>query len=168
MDDIRPPRRMMDVQPRSTPQPVQRTATQPVRASTPQPSVTPSPAPAPPTPSVSVTSSATPSTPAVPATPDQAVALTGMTLPPKVKAPVAAIVLAVLVCLGLIGLTVFAYLKTQSDTKSNGDNQTTQQTEAITPEAVDASQESIDAEIGTTNDDQDFNAAELSDESLGL
>jgi uncharacterized protein HemX len=166
MDDIkRPPktaRTNIDIQSRPTPQPVQRETTQPVRPaddevaeSSQTPEVTPVPSETQPTAPVDN-----------PQTPE----LASLPFPERNRAPVAVIVIAIVVCIGLIGLTVFAFLKTNetetSNTDSNSSNQS--QSEPATQEDVDSASQAVDQELETLNDDQDYTDTELSDQTLGL
>ena len=85
--------------------------------------------------------------------------------------PIVPIIIAVVVALALGAVTVFAYLKTQSHTKSGGDATTTH-TESQTPagattEDVDAADKAVDAAAGTS-DATDMPESDLSDTTLGL
>lgn len=182
MDDVKPPVRRtpptMDIRPRPIPQPMRRPdavvpATVPANPSPVTPAPVPvapaptlAPAPLPPAAPMPVPQPAVPQpTPATPIS-----AQPEMKLPPKTKAPVAAIIIAVIVAISLIGLTIFAFMKTKSGTKSSGDTTTNPEVQSgtATPEDVDSSQAAINGELDTINDDQDFNATDLNDESLGL
>ncbi len=167
MDDIKRPVRgtvpTMDIRPRGIPQPVQRSPGGVL--SKPSAPVAPAAVPVSPLPAVPTQSPA--KLPAQPST-TQTADLAGLTLPAKAKAPIAAIIIAVIVALGLIGLTIFAFYKTQNNAKS-GDTTASQQPEKpVTTEEVDATQTAVDKQLDTTNDAQDFSSNDLSDTSLGL
>lgn len=155
------PRPVMDIQPqRPTPQPLPRADFA---------------APAPP--ATIITPTSTPSTPAPtgvfmpqpPAEEHHEVQPTPAEFPaklPKDKAPIAIILIAILVGLSLIGLTIYGYLQTQkkATTTTTTDTDTTQgvTTEEIedTVTSTDAAMEALEA-AGLNTDD-------LSDDGLGL
>lgn len=86
----------------------------------------------------------------------------------KGKTPFGVMFVAVLVGLGLCGLTVFAYLKTK-DAPTVRDNQnaaTTQQ--KASAKDVDETTKGIDESMKSLDDAADFNDADLSDSNLGL
>lgn len=142
MEPGRSSRPVMDVRPRSIPEPINRAAET---------------APAPP-----VSSPAEPQPPALPTERPAA-------LPPKAKAPIFAIITAILVAGALIGLTVFAFLKYQdSPTPSPSPTTTEQADNEATPTDVDQTTEDIDQELNNLNDDQDFDSNAISDETLDL
>lgn len=86
---------------------------------------------------------------------------------PRSSSPLAAIIAAVVVAVGLAGLTVFAYMKQQESNKPvpAADNSSAQQ-ETPTQE-VDTTDQEIDEAL-KASDEADFSESELSDESLGL
>jgi len=86
-------------------------------------------------------------------------------VPSKVKVPILAIIIAVIIGCGLVGFTVYAFLK---QSKNSSDNGTSTSQNAVKPEEVDATSETIDKELNTINDTADFNDAALNDQSLGL
>ena len=160
-------RPVMDVQPqRSVPQPVQRDAT-PVSVSRSEPTPEdPVVEPAPDMPETPPTAE----TPTPPVSDSTTPPIAGMQLPPKHKAPILAIIIAILVAGGLIGLTVYVYLSTQNPDQ-NTDTSTAQQestADTATPEDVDSTSQSLETELNTANDDTDLNPNDLSDETLGL
>ena len=88
-------------------------------------------------------------------------------------APVAAIVIAIIVALALCGLVVFAFFKAKNDTKLGGDtsssnSQTTVTKPQASPTDVDQTTSSIDQSLNSANDATDFSATDISDQSLGL
>lgn len=88
-------------------------------------------------------------------------------------APVAAIVIAIIVALALCGLVVFAFFKAKNDTKLGGDtsssnSQTTVTKPQASPTDVDQTTSSIDQSLNSANDATDFSASDISDQSLGL
>lgn len=90
-------------------------------------------------------------------------------LPHKASAPIAAIVAAVLVAIGLAAVTVYAYQKTQNDSKATITNKNTTQTEVkSTAKEVDQTVKEIDDTLTTTDDAKDFPDSEITDQSLGL
>lgn len=84
----------------------------------------------------------------------------------RLRAPVAAIVVAVIVGLSLAALTVFAYFKGQDQQIT--ENKPTSQTVQVQPEQVDESADAIDTELNSLDDASDFNTTDLNDETLGL
>ena len=92
-----------------------------------------------------------------------------MTLPKNEhKAPVGAIIFAIIIAIGLAVLTVMAYQKTKSSTESQSDT-TSESQQETTPEAeVDSTEQAVDSDINAVDDEQDFNSSDLSDESLNL
>ena len=89
--------------------------------------------------------------------------------PHKASAPIAAIVAAILVAIGLAAVTVYAYKKTQNDSKPAITNKNTTQTEVkSTAQEVDQTVKEIDSTLTTTDDAKDFPDSEITDQSLGL
>ncbi len=86
-------------------------------------------------------------------------------MPPRARAPIAAIIVALIVAGGLAALTVFTFLKTQKQTQEKTETTTTQ---AVMPEEVDATTQAIDSELNTLNDTQDFDDSTMTDQALGL
>ena len=153
---------------------------------------TPRPAPSmdiqPPRPSYSSTNPERPTVSAAPAqTEDEVTAATeqpadtkpliaqatAATAHPTDKAPVGAIVAALVIAVGLAALSVFAYMKT-SDKPANNAKSGTQSVNqsaapaAITGKDVDTATKGIDETMGSTNDTADFDSNSLSDASLGM
>ena len=85
---------------------------------------------------------------------------------PKVKTPVAAIVIALLVGGGLIGLTIFGYMKTQD--KENVATPDTTTSETVTADDVNSTVTTTDEALEALDDTADFNEADFSDDALGL
>lgn len=88
--------------------------------------------------------------------------------PHKASAPVAAIVAAILVAIGLAAVTVYAYQKTQNDSKAAKTNTSTQTELKSTAKEVDQTAKEIDSTLTTTDDAKDFPESEITDQSLGL
>jgi len=90
---------------------------------------------------------------------------------PKHKKPIGVIVVAVLVALGLAGLSVYMYMKNQPEPIDNNaataDPTDEKNTEA-TPESVDDATQEIDESMDSLDDNTDFSESELSDDTLGL
>jgi uncharacterized protein HemX len=95
-----------------------------------------------------------------------------MAIPPKpVKhksgAPIAAIIVAILVALGLVGVTVYAYM--QSNKKTPATTTTTQQTtDKATTQDVDQASKDVDDSLKSLDANKDFPESDLSDQSLKL
>jgi uncharacterized protein HemX len=88
----------------------------------------------------------------------------------KTGTPIAAIAIAILVAVGLAGVTVYAYMKTQNETKSPYEtgSQQTEQPASVTPADVDSTSKEIDDAVNSIDDSKDLPENELSDQSLGL
>jgi hypothetical protein len=87
-------------------------------------------------------------------------------MPPRARAPLAAIFVALLVSAGLIALAIYAYNNQQ---KSDTDPEpTTAQTETVDDQTVQDTSDSIDETLNDLDDSTDFNEADTSDETLGL
>lgn len=84
---------------------------------------------------------------------------------PKTKRPVVAIAAALIISVGLIGLTIFTYLNNQDQPAATP---TTERTESVTADDVEAVTEDADAALEGLDDAADFNDTELSDDTLGL
>lgn len=172
MDDIKPtnatPRPVMDLHPqRPAVPPAERTAASlPVN----RPTSVPAPSSTPQVPSQPVAAAPAPTAEG----PNSPIDFTQQTsapvkLPPKHKAPIAAIVIALLVAAALIGLTVYIYFKAQN-TVVPVDHSTTSEapSEAPSTNEIDATSESIDAELNSADENADFESDDLSDEALEL
>lgn len=124
---------------------------------------TPAPEPVDGTKLAPAASATAPSDPAIaaPAKPDDA------PVPPKTRAPVVAIVVAVLVSGALIGLTAFAYFNNQKAAEQPAPESNAAVTPA-TADDVDDTTESIDEAINELDDNADFNETDVSDETLTL
>lgn len=87
----------------------------------------------------------------------------------KSSGPIAAIVAAIVVALGLAAVTVYAYMKMQNESKPTSSQleDSNKQTETPVSEDVDNATKDVDEAINAT-DQSGFDEAELSDESLGL
>lgn len=89
------------------------------------------------------------------------------------KAPKAVIAVAIVVAIGLIGLSIFAYMKTQDESPATGNTDTTthedgdNHAEPATANDVDAATKQVDAALEPV-DETDFSESELTDQSLGL
>lgn len=162
---LRPTRPVMDIQPRGVAVPLGRPAVQPTRTVS---TVPQSAAPVPAQPSQSPTPVSMPqpaSSAPIPSVPGGQASPAAPVLPPKQRVPLGAVIIAVTVGIGLIALATFAFIKTQKDAKtSSGDSSTN----IVTPEEVQATSQSIDDELKTLNDQQDFDSSAISDQSLGL
>lgn len=94
--------------------------------------------------------------------------------PHKAGAPMGAVIAAVVVAVLLAVVAVVAYMKTSNksamtDSKSSTASSARSNTSsAITTAAVDATTATIDNSLNSVNDATDFNAADLSDATLGL
>lgn len=88
------------------------------------------------------------------------------------KTPVVAIVVALIIALGLAGLTVFAYMKNKNSVKPEYDATTQQPTVAKTTPAttsdVDATTKEVDTTLQEIDNAEDFADASLTDATLGL
>jgi hypothetical protein len=85
----------------------------------------------------------------------------------KSNVPVAAIALAVLIAIVLIGITVFAYIRTKNDGAA-----TTTKTNLVQPKVttqdVDQTSTEIDGTVNKVDDTKDFAGEDLTDKALGL
>lgn len=100
--------------------------------------------------------------------------------PKKKSAPLAAIIVAVVVALALSGLVLFVYMKSKSSTKQSAYNNSktktakanTSQGIAPKPQAtvsdIDATNKDIDTSLTKIDDIRDFSSTDLSDAALGL
>lgn len=88
-------------------------------------------------------------------------------LPPRARAPIAAIVVAIFVSVGLIGLTIFAYNRQQAG-DSPVANTTEESSTSETSQTVQDSTESIDETLNSLDDTTDFSETDLSDQTLNL
>lgn len=84
---------------------------------------------------------------------------------PKTRAPIGAIILAVIVAGGLAVLTVYAYRQTNQPVTEDIPTETTQ---AVEGSEVDSTSAEIEQSISELDDAEDFTESELSDSSLGL
>ncbi|HSX23815.1 MAG TPA: hypothetical protein VLE74_01820 [Candidatus Saccharimonadales bacterium] len=88
------------------------------------------------------------------------------------KAPVVAILLAVIVAVALASLVVFMFLKNRNNQSASRAQTSASQTVAPKPQAsasdVDATNQQIDSSLKKTDDSKDFSTSDLSDTSLGL
>lgn len=84
----------------------------------------------------------------------------------KSGAPMAAIIVAIVIAITLAALTVFAYMKSKSDTKITSKSAPTAAA-ALTAADVDQAGQEMDATLQKADDTKDF-ANELNDASLGL
>ena len=88
----------------------------------------------------------------------------------KAGAPIAAIIAAIFVAVGLIGVTVYAYVKNQDGSKTDKYSLpgASSQTQAdTTGKEVDDTSKDVDNALKSV-DDADFPESELTDQSLGL
>ncbi len=80
-----------------------------------------------------------------------------------------AIVVAVVVAIGLAGLVIFAYMQSQnSDTIERSDTQTLTEKPLASVTDVDTASQEIDSELQKADDEADFAATDLEDDTLGL
>lgn len=91
----------------------------------------------------------------------------------KGDAPVAAIVIAVVVAIALAGVVIFSYLKAKNnDAIKRQDSASSSQTVTEKPQAsvadVDSTNAELDSSLKQIDDNKDFAATELSDTTLGL
>lgn len=88
------------------------------------------------------------------------------------KTPVVAIVIALVIALGLAGLTVFAYMKNKDSVKPESDATTQQPTVAKTTPAttgdVDTATKEVDTTLQEVDNTEDFADTTLTDAALGL
>ena len=83
--------------------------------------------------------------------------------------PVIALVIAVIVAVGIAGLVIYTYMKTNNDGEINREDSTTSVEKLqANSEDVDITIKEIDASVTETSDEKDFPSEELSDTSLGL
>lgn len=87
--------------------------------------------------------------------------------PHKAGAPIAAIIAAILVAIGLAAVTVYAYMKTQEDGKKTTST-STQTDSSNAANEVDQTTKEIDSTLNSTSEATDFPEAEITDQSLGL
>lgn len=86
----------------------------------------------------------------------------------KAGGPIAAVIAAIVVAVGLAAVTVYAYFKTQNDNKpSTSETAPAAQAEPSAADEVDDTTKEVDQAIEDA-DGSEFDEAELSDESLGL
>jgi len=88
----------------------------------------------------------------------------------KKHGPVVPIVTAVVIALALIGVTVFAFLKTKDSSNSTGDHPATHQetTTPATSSDVDNASQQVDEALAAVDDTKDFADSQLTDQTLGL
>lgn len=86
------------------------------------------------------------------------------------KAPVIAILIATVVVLALSGLVVFAFMQSKKNSlDGSADSKSKTSTQSSdSPTDIDSTNESIDNELGSLDDETDFSTNELSDTSLEL
>jgi hypothetical protein len=93
------------------------------------------------------------------------------TVPKGHKAPVVAIILAMIVCLALSGLIVYKFISSKKSnvgtTTSSNSNPTVAKPQA-SPADVDQTSSDVDQALNSVNDAADFSANAISDQSLGL
>lgn len=95
-------------------------------------------------------------------------------LPAKTKhtAPIAAICVAMAICLGLTGLVIYTYIKSKNDTKTgattSSNSKLTAEKPQASPDDIDQTSTEIDETLSSIDDAADFSASSLSDEALGL
>lgn len=87
--------------------------------------------------------------------------------------PIAAIVAAIVVSLALIGVAVFAYLRSNkaansAKTDSSAQSQQAAAKPAATAADVDSTSAELDKSVNGVDDNQDLNSADLTDQTLGL
>lgn len=94
--------------------------------------------------------------------------------PKKSGKPIAAIIAAIIIVIALIGVSVFAFVKTsqkkpvKQTTKTSTETKKTTKTE-VTADDVSSTSKDIDTEINKTNDAKDLPTSEsVNDQSLGL
>lgn len=88
----------------------------------------------------------------------------------KAAAPLGVIIAAVLIALGLIAVTVYAYLQSQeksSKSTESSQTDTTKTTPAVTGTDVDEASGEVDKALNSS-EETDFPDSELTDQSLGL
>lgn len=121
----------------------------------------------PPRPTTVVSTSVVPQQPAVATMPHKTSVPQPTKLPPRARAPITAIVVAVFVSIGLIALTIFAYNKQQANDKP-ATNTTVQSTTPDTTQTIQDSSDNIDKTLNNLNDSTDFSETDLSDQTLNL
>ncbi len=108
----------------------------------------------------------------MPSPPDHAEHLLAAHANPKNHPPLAAIVIAVIIAVALVGVTIFAYLSTRDATHQQDDDHTAQQesTEqaAVTTTDVDDATQDVDSTLSSVDDAKDFPESDLTDQALGL
>lgn len=85
--------------------------------------------------------------------------------------PIGVVVIAIIVCLVLGGLSVVAYMKTNKDTTTKSSNTPTTATPVTTKATtadVDTVTKEVDSVLSASDETTDFPANEMSDASLGL
>lgn len=89
---------------------------------------------------------------------------------PKRGAPVITIVVAIIVALGLAGLAVFAYMKTNETKKTPESNQPVSPAAAenVTTQDVEEVDSQTEADLNSVDEATDFPETDLSDQSLEL
>lgn len=162
MDDFtrRPARPVMDFTPR---RPIQPSVRQPAPVAPVAPAIaTPAPLPVP-----QVFERPEPIEPIIESTPIPEVKSDHLIEPKshKVGAPIAAIVVAILVSAGLVALTFFAYKHHTQAAKPTDANSLKETSDS---QAIQKDSEDIDKAINDLDDATDFNETDLSDQSLQL
>lgn len=84
------------------------------------------------------------------------------------KRPLVPIIVAVLIALSLSGVAVFAYLNQQKKTETKQTSQTTSPAPSATSADVDETNQAIDTDLNSANDDADLDDNTLSDTNLNL
>lgn len=87
--------------------------------------------------------------------------------PIKHAAPKAAIIVAIVIGLLLIGVVIFAYTQMQKKTATVQPIKNSQ-TSGVTPGAIDQTANGLDASLNKTDDAKDFVVSDLADTTLGL
>ncbi len=91
---------------------------------------------------------------------------TATKLPPRARAPIAAITAAIIVSCGLIVLSVVAYNKQQKKVTPAATTPATSETSEAT--TVQENSDSVDKTMNDLNDSSDFSETDLSDQTLNL
>lgn len=91
----------------------------------------------------------------------------------KSGAPLVAIVVAIVVALALSGVVIAMFLKSRNNSNLGGDTSSTNSKTTVakplaSPEDVDQASSDVDKSLNSVNDDTDFAATDISDQSLGL
>lgn len=93
----------------------------------------------------------------------------GKAKPPKKHgAPVAAVVVAIIIALGLIGVAVFAYMKSHKHTPAPATTAAPAAPAAVSATDVDNAGKTVDSNLQKADDAKDFPTTDLSDTSLSL